>query len=83
MLWTTKYLDAAVTQLRAAGHEIRDEHIGRGAGQGRTLPELKPGASGPLERVPFTPSRAPRPHSGDDHRPPGRLPPHSRSYARP
>lgn len=24
MLWTTKYIDAAVAQLRAEGHEIRD-----------------------------------------------------------
>ncbi len=29
MLWTTKYIDAAVAQLRAEGHEIRDEDIAR------------------------------------------------------
>lgn len=29
MLWTTKYIDAAVAQLRADGHEIRDEDIAR------------------------------------------------------
>ncbi|ALO13476.1 Tn3 family transposase [Streptomyces venezuelae] len=29
MLWTTKYLDAAVAQFRAEGHEIRDEDITR------------------------------------------------------
>lgn len=29
MLWTTKYIDAAVAQLHAEGHEIRDEDIAR------------------------------------------------------
>lgn len=29
VLWTTKYIDAAVAQLRAEGHEIRDEDIAR------------------------------------------------------
>jgi hypothetical protein len=29
VLWTTKYIDAAVAQLRADGHEIRDEDIAR------------------------------------------------------
>ncbi|MFE7975648.1 Tn3 family transposase [Streptomyces shenzhenensis] len=29
MLWTTKYIDAAVAQLRAGGHEIHDEDIAR------------------------------------------------------
>jgi hypothetical protein len=28
-LWTTKYIDATVAQLRAEGHEIRDEDIAR------------------------------------------------------
>ena len=28
-LWTTKYIDAAVAQLKAEGHEIRDEDIAR------------------------------------------------------
>ncbi|KAK1177905.1 Tn3 family transposase [Streptomyces sp. NBS 14/10] len=28
-LWTTKYIDAAVSQLQAEGHEIRDEDIAR------------------------------------------------------
>lgn len=27
VLWTTRYIDAAVTQLRAEGHGIRDEDI--------------------------------------------------------
>lgn len=27
VLWTTKYIDAAVEKLRAEGHEIRDEDI--------------------------------------------------------
>ena len=27
VLWTTKYIDAAVAQLRAEGHEVRDEDI--------------------------------------------------------
>ncbi|CAL9442569.1 hypothetical protein SUDANB145_02276 [Streptomyces sp. enrichment culture] len=29
VLWTTKYIDAAVTQLRTEGHEIHDEDIAR------------------------------------------------------
>ena len=29
VLWTTNYIDAAVAQLRAEGHEIRDEDIAR------------------------------------------------------
>lgn len=29
VLWTTRYLDAAVEQLRAAGHEIADEDVAR------------------------------------------------------
>lgn len=29
MLWTTRYLDAAVGQLRAEGHEIPGEDIAR------------------------------------------------------
>jgi hypothetical protein len=29
VLWTTRYIDAAVAQLRAQGHEIRDEDIAR------------------------------------------------------
>ncbi|WSU86688.1 transposase (plasmid) [Streptomyces globisporus] len=29
VLWTTRYIDAAVAQLRAEGHEIRDEGIAR------------------------------------------------------
>lgn len=29
VLWTRKYIDAAVAQLRAGGHEIRDEDIAR------------------------------------------------------
>ena len=29
VLWTTKYINAAVAQLRAEGHDIRDEDIAR------------------------------------------------------
>jgi hypothetical protein len=29
VLWTTRYINAAVAQLRAEGHEIRDEDIAR------------------------------------------------------
>nr|WP_206189693.1 hypothetical protein [Streptomyces griseoruber] len=29
MLWTTRYIDAAVAQPQAEGHEIREEHIPR------------------------------------------------------
>lgn len=29
MLWTTRYIDAAVTQLRVKGHEISDGDIAR------------------------------------------------------
>ncbi|HSX96017.1 MAG TPA: Tn3 family transposase [Streptomyces sp.] len=29
LLWTTRYIDAAVAQLRAEGHEIKDDDIAR------------------------------------------------------
>jgi hypothetical protein len=29
VLWTTRYIDPAVDQLKAEGHEIRDEDIAR------------------------------------------------------
>nr|WP_281288173.1 Tn3 family transposase [Streptomyces cyaneus] len=29
VLWTTRYIEAAVAQLRAEGHEIRDEDVAR------------------------------------------------------
>jgi TnpA family transposase len=29
VLWTTRYIDAAVAQLRAEGHDIRDEDVAR------------------------------------------------------
>lgn len=29
VLWTTKYIDAAVAQLQAEGHDIREEDIAR------------------------------------------------------
>lgn len=29
VLWNTRYLDAAITQLRADGHDIRDEDAAR------------------------------------------------------
>ncbi|GAA2423156.1 hypothetical protein GCM10010433_23840 [Streptomyces pulveraceus] len=29
VLWTTRYIDAAVDRLRAEGHEIQDEDIAR------------------------------------------------------
>ena len=29
VLWTTRYIDAAVAQLRAEGHEILDEDVAR------------------------------------------------------
>ncbi|MEE1842809.1 MULTISPECIES: Tn3 family transposase [unclassified Streptomyces] len=29
MLWTTRYIDAAVARFRAEGHETRDEDIAR------------------------------------------------------
>jgi hypothetical protein len=29
VLWTTRYIDAAVAQLRAEGHETRDEDVAR------------------------------------------------------
>lgn len=29
VLWTTRYIDAAVARLRAEGHEIRDENVAR------------------------------------------------------
>ncbi len=29
VLWNTRYLDAAVARLRAAGHDIKDEDVAR------------------------------------------------------
>ncbi|MDQ0935972.1 hypothetical protein QFZ49_005944 [Streptomyces turgidiscabies] len=29
VLWTTRYINAAVAQLRAEGHEIKDEDVAR------------------------------------------------------
>lgn len=29
VLWNTRYLDAAVAQLRAEGHDLKDEDVGR------------------------------------------------------
>ncbi|MCB8900871.1 Tn3 family transposase [Streptomyces sp. NPDC056525] len=29
MLWNTRYLDAAVAQLRAEGHDSKDEDVAR------------------------------------------------------
>ncbi|OKI54643.1 hypothetical protein AMK15_27515 [Streptomyces sp. MJM1172] len=29
VLWTTRYLDAAVAQLRVEGHDIKDEDVAR------------------------------------------------------
>ncbi|MFJ9181379.1 Tn3 family transposase [Streptomyces sp. NPDC102360] len=49
VLWTTKYIDAAVAQLRAEGHEIRDEDIAR-------LSPLKHKNLNVLGRYSFTPS---------------------------
>ncbi|MER6639634.1 Tn3 family transposase [Streptomyces microflavus] len=49
VLWTTKYIDAAVQQLRAEGHEIRDEDIAR-------LSPLKHRNLNLLGRYTFTPS---------------------------
>ena len=46
VLWTTRYLDAAVAQLRAEGHEIRDEDIAR-------LSPLKPKNLNVLGRYSF------------------------------
>lgn len=49
VLWTTKYIDAAVAQLRAEGHEIRDEDIAR-------LSPLKHKNLNVLGHYSFTPS---------------------------
>lgn len=49
VLWTTRYIDAAVSQLRAEGHEIRDEDIAR-------LSPLKHKNLNVLGRYSFTPS---------------------------
>lgn len=46
MLWTTKYIDAAVEQLPAEGHELRDEDIAR-------LSPLKHRNQNPLSRYSF------------------------------
>lgn len=49
VLWTTKYIDAAVAQLRAEGHEISDEDVAR-------LSPLKFKNLNVLGRYSFTPS---------------------------
>ncbi|MFD8589991.1 Tn3 family transposase [Streptomyces sp. NPDC059637] len=49
VLWTTRYIDAAVAQLRAEGHEICDEDIAR-------LSPLKHKNLNVLGRYSFTPS---------------------------
>jgi len=49
VLWTTRYIDAAVAQLRAEGHEIKDEDIAR-------LSPLKHKNLNVLGRYSFTPS---------------------------
>jgi hypothetical protein len=28
-LWNTRYMDAAVRELRVSGHQVRDEDVGR------------------------------------------------------
>jgi len=48
VLWTTRYIDAAVAQLKAEGHEIRDEDIAR-------LSPLKHRNLNVLGRYSFTP----------------------------
>ncbi|MFI9230826.1 Tn3 family transposase [Streptomyces rimosus] len=52
VLWTTKYIDAAVAQLHAEGHGIRDEDIAR-------LPPLKHRNLNLLGRDSFTASTWP------------------------
>jgi hypothetical protein len=49
-LWTTRYIDAAVAQLRAEGHDIRDEDVAR-------LSPLKHKNLNVLGRDSFTPSQ--------------------------
>lgn len=49
VLWTTKYIDAAVAQLRAEGHEISDEDVAR-------LSPLKFKNLNVLGRYSFTPT---------------------------
>lgn len=49
VLWTNRYIGAAVAQLRAEGHEIRDEDIAR-------LSPLKHKNLNILGRYSFTPS---------------------------
>jgi TnpA family transposase len=53
VLWTTRYIDAAVAQLRAEGHEIRDEDIAR-------LSPLKHRNLNVLGRYSFTASTPPQ-----------------------
>ncbi|MDX3225446.1 Tn3 family transposase [Streptomyces sp. ME19-01-6] len=50
VLWTTRYIDAAVAQLRAEGHEIRDEDVAR-------LSPLKHRSLNVLGRYSFTASQ--------------------------
>ncbi|MEE1938366.1 Tn3 family transposase [Streptomyces sp. TRM 70361] len=53
VLWTTKYIDAAVAQLCAEGHEISDEDVAR-------LSPLKFKNLNVLGRYSFTPSTPPQ-----------------------
>ena len=50
VLWTTRYIDAAVVQLRAESHEIRDEDVAR-------LSPLKHKNLNVLGRHSFTPTQ--------------------------
>lgn len=50
VLWTARYIDAAVVQLRAEGHDIRDEDVAR-------LPPLKHKNLNVLGRYSFTPTQ--------------------------
>lgn len=50
VLWTTRYIDAAVVQFRAEGHEIRDEDVAR-------LSPLKHNNLNVLGRYSFTPTQ--------------------------
>lgn len=62
VLWTTRYLDAAVAQLCAEGHEIRDEDVARPS----PLKHRNLNCLGRYSFTPSTPAGGLRPLRGPD-----------------
>lgn len=60
VLWTTKYVDAAVTRLSAEGHELRDKDIARPS----PLKHRKLNLLGRCSFIASAPASAPAPAAG-------------------